>query len=141
MPEPKHILIATDFSKGAEAALAAGCREARHGGAKVTILHAYAAALDLVDQPGLSPERIEVGKAVHQALSGVRQVCEDLAEVHTEVLPCESPVQAICEYARTHAADLIVLGAHGKSDVNSLLLGSTAERVLRHASCSVLVVR
>lgn len=141
MFEPKHILIATDFSAGADRAVVAGCQEGRHHGAKVTILHAYAAALDLVDPPGRSPERIEVGRAVHQALAKVRSACAEVDGLHTEVVPCEDPVKAICEYANAQGADLIVLGAHGASDVRSLVLGSTAERVVRQAVCSVLVVR
>jgi nucleotide-binding universal stress UspA family protein len=49
--------------------------------------------------------------------------------------------KAICETAREHKADLIIIGTHGFTGLKHLLLGSTAERVIRHAPCSVLTVR
>jgi universal stress protein E len=50
------------------------------------------------------------------------------------------PAQAIVHEARAWSADLLVLGTHGRRGAARLLLGSVAETVLRHASCSVLVV-
>ena len=47
----------------------------------------------------------------------------------------------ICETAEKQKADLIVIGTHGFTGLRHLFLGSTAERVIRHAPCSVLVVR
>jgi nucleotide-binding universal stress UspA family protein len=53
----------------------------------------------------------------------------------------ERPYLAICETARERKADLIIIGTHGFSGLKHLFLGSTAERVIRHAPCSVLTVR
>ena len=50
------------------------------------------------------------------------------------------PAQAICDYARNHEVDLIVIATHGSTGLNHVLLGSTAEHVVRHAHCPVLVV-
>ena len=47
----------------------------------------------------------------------------------------------ITRYAREQAADLIVIPSHGYHGLNRLLLGSTTERVLRHAHCPVYVLR
>lgn len=47
----------------------------------------------------------------------------------------------ILEHARTEAADLIVMGTHGRGAMAHLVLGSVAERVVRTASCPVLTVR
>jgi nucleotide-binding universal stress UspA family protein len=47
----------------------------------------------------------------------------------------------ITEAARTLKADLIILATHGHTGLKHVVLGSTAERVVRHASCPVLVVR
>lgn len=46
-----------------------------------------------------------------------------------------------CDYAKEQAADLIVISSHGYHGVKRMLLGSTAERVIRHAECPVLVLR
>ncbi|HET9088306.1 MAG TPA: universal stress protein [Acidobacteriaceae bacterium] len=51
------------------------------------------------------------------------------------------PATKILEGAKNWSADIIVIGSHGRGRVGSLLLGSVAEGVLRHASCPVLIVR
>jgi len=51
------------------------------------------------------------------------------------------PATAIVRYARDAAMDLVVMGTHGRTGLDRLLLGSVAEKVLRDAPCSVLVVK
>lgn len=51
------------------------------------------------------------------------------------------PFQEIVETAAAEQADLIVIGTHGRSGLNRLLLGSVADRVIRLAPCPVLAVR
>lgn len=51
------------------------------------------------------------------------------------------PARAIAQIAREHHADLIVVGAHGSTSWSEILLGSVAEKVVRHAPCGVLTVR
>lgn len=51
------------------------------------------------------------------------------------------PAEVIVEYARKQAVDLIVLGSHGESNISRLLVGSTAEAVMRQAPCQVLVLK
>ena len=51
------------------------------------------------------------------------------------------PGHQIAQYAEEAKADLIVLPSHGRSGLQRLLIGSVAERVVRHAPCPVLVVR
>jgi nucleotide-binding universal stress UspA family protein len=50
-----------------------------------------------------------------------------------------SPAREICEYANEDV-DLIIISTHGRSGLGHALIGSTAERVVRYASCPVLVV-
>ena len=52
-----------------------------------------------------------------------------------------SPGLEIADYASRHKADLIVIPSHGYHGVKRMVLGSVAERVIRHAECSVLVLR
>jgi nucleotide-binding universal stress UspA family protein len=49
--------------------------------------------------------------------------------------------QQIIDYATEWPADLIVLGSHGRRGLNRFLLGSVSEGVVRHAPCSVEIVR
>jgi nucleotide-binding universal stress UspA family protein len=51
------------------------------------------------------------------------------------------PVDEIVRIARENQVDLIVIATHGHTGLKHLLLGSVAERVIRHAPCAVLVVR
>ena len=51
------------------------------------------------------------------------------------------PADQILAAAREWEADVIVIGTHGRSGVSRLVLGSTAESVVRHASCPVLVIK
>jgi hypothetical protein len=51
------------------------------------------------------------------------------------------PADVLCRAAADHGADLLVVGSHGRTGLERLLLGSVAERVIRHAPCPVLCVR
>ena len=53
----------------------------------------------------------------------------------------DKPAHAICEHAAQVKAGLVVVGTRSPSDIERVLLGSVADRVVRHAPCSVLVVR
>jgi universal stress protein A len=70
-----------------------------------------------------------------------------LSELQDAGISCEyaalqgSPDQRIVELARDRHVSLIVMGTHGRGSVGHALLGSVAERVLRHAPCPVLTVR
>jgi nucleotide-binding universal stress UspA family protein len=60
--------------------------------------------------------------------------------VHTAVLLGE-PAHGIADYAQEKHAELIVIPSHGRTGITRLLIGSTAERVVRLAHCPVLVLR
>lgn len=61
-------------------------------------------------------------------------------EVECRLLESQSPGRRLAEHAAERGADLIVLGTQGKTNLRYMLLGSTAERVLRETACSVLAV-
>ena len=61
-----------------------------------------------------------------------------LAEAKTMV---QDPRSALLDLARERKADLIVVGSHGRTGIQKLLLGSVASHVVTHAPCDVLVVR
>jgi nucleotide-binding universal stress UspA family protein len=67
----------------------------------------------------------------------------DRSVLHAQpkVVSAISLPQAIIEYARAEAIDLIITGTHGRGAFKQLLLGSVAERVVRTAPCPVLTVR
>ena len=62
-------------------------------------------------------------------------------EVDVAVVEDHAPARAICDYAENHDVDLIVVGSHGRGGMERWLIGSVAERVVRHAAADVYVVR
>lgn len=51
------------------------------------------------------------------------------------------PWSGICDYAERHHMDLLVVSTHGRTGLQHVLIGSTAERIVQHAPCPVLVVK
>jgi nucleotide-binding universal stress UspA family protein len=76
-----------------------------------------------------------------------KKLREIVAKQGTSTVPVETravlgdPFWEICQAAEQEPADLIVTGSHGRTGLAHVLLGSVAERVVRHASCPVLVAR
>jgi nucleotide-binding universal stress UspA family protein len=59
----------------------------------------------------------------------------------TELVQVGNPGIVISDYAKQSGAELVVMPSHGHHGLRRILLGSVAERVLRHAECPVLVLR
>ena len=141
----KKILVGTDFSEPSDAARRTAIELARRLGAELEIVHveeplpAYAFSEGaLPDLPRLQEEvRSWAEREVEQQAKEARAAG---VPVTTAVL-LGTPANAIVEAARTDGADLIVVGTHGRTGFERILLGSVAERVVRTASCPVLTVR
>lgn len=91
---------------------------------------------------GHLPDDVAIHKAATEALEkraaelstgGVQNVSAFIEE--------GEPYAAIVSCAERFAADLVVVGSHGRTGISRMLLGSVAEKVVRHAGCAVLVVR
>lgn len=119
----RHVLAATDFSDGAEAALALAVRYAAAAHAGLHVLHVFAQGeINVTQLLSDAVASVAPGVAVTVAATG------------------GDPAEEILRYAAQHPIDLIVLSTHGRTGMSRLLLGSVAERVLRGARCPVLVV-
>lgn len=144
---PRRILVATDFSTFASAAADAAIALARRFDARVTLLHAIPlsafAVFSTGDAPGFDTAEMEEAVRAAAAKSGAAELTRLLASnVPVDVATVDGPPPAeICAYAAAQGFDLIVIGSHGRTGLQRLLLGSVAERVVRHASVPVLVVR
>lgn len=142
----KGILVATDFSEAADAALAYGRELARMFGATLHVLNvvddvyvrlggdAYVAVLPELQQ--------DVEQQARQRLAGLLvDDDKDPLPVKSVVVTSGTTAAAIVDYAANTGIDLIVVGTHGRGRVAHLLMGSVAERVVRTARCPVLTVR
>jgi nucleotide-binding universal stress UspA family protein len=141
-----RVLVATDLSDPSLPALAAARREARRDGVRVTAVYC-AEPLAVVAGPeygmnwsvGAVPSfDAEVRDHAQAMLAEACSRCE--LEGDQRVLD-GSPAAAILATAEELHAELIVLGTRGRTGLRRVLLGSVAEAVVRHAACSVLVVR
>ena len=137
----KHILACVDFSEHSTRALAEVGEYARANGSKVTLIYisdpqAFIPPQTILESPSETDEtahRGELAKLRDQHLAD--------AEVDITVLADHAPAKAICDYAEKHGVDLIVVGSHGRGGMERWLIGSVAERVVRHATSNVYVVR
>ena len=139
------VLVATDFSKTSEAALAYGRELARTFGAKLIVFHAADNIVARYNFDGAAlplDVQAEYEAGVKERLGSVPDE-SDYRELRAETVlrTSTSPADAIVEYAKESGVDLIVLGTHGRRAFARMLLGSVAERVLRLAPCPVLTVR
>jgi nucleotide-binding universal stress UspA family protein len=144
----RNILLATDFSEGAECALDRALSWARRFEARLHLLHVVTAperlpmGMDLV----LSDYKEEAfGDLKSQAVSNFDKLLEtrrtDDVGIETSIRRGEAAAPVVLAYAEKHDADLIATGSHGQRGARRLVLGSTSEEVAREAACPVLVAR
>ena len=142
----RTILVPTDFSEYAEYAFPWALQMAADWQAKLVLFHAAApisplAFPDSVYLPEL--QRLEtdmLADAEKRMAEFVEKQGSSSVVVETRVVVGE-PVFEICQAVGREQADLIIMGSHGRTGLAHVLLGSVAERVIRHASCPVLVAR
>lgn len=147
MPMTQNILVATDFSPAAGAGLDKAAELARDVGAKVTVCHVLdPSPLAPYATRGDSNAQIEMGqdveRAIHDALTEIVHTrFAGIEKAKTALIISANAAEGICHYAEKEKVDLIVLSTHGRTGLAHLLIGSVAERVVRHAPCPVLTVR
>lgn len=133
----RRILVPVDFSECSSKALAYAVPFARQFGAELVLLHVV---VPYPSMPEMGPIDAET---VQEARASLAKVVEHLpADVHSQnrLVTGMADVQIVQEAERCEA-DLVIIATHGRSGLARVLLGSTAERVVRHAHCPVLVVR
>lgn len=144
----KRIVACVDFSGTSLRSLSSAARIALQDSAALHVLHVYRAPWRdsrLSSLLGVDPERQTA------IVAGVREKlqaeCDKLGEEFkylkptVEVVEHQSHGRGIVDYARRIDADLIALGTRGRTNLRDVLLGSTAQRVIRSAGRSVLAVR
>ena len=139
------ILTAIDFSENSESAFDYALILATQFDAELTIIHVINEPVDLRGfyVPHISFEALE--KEIEE--SAVKMMTEFCAarlgtftNYKTEIIT-GIPYEEITLAASRINASLIVIGTHGRTGLDRILFGSTAERVVRSAGCSVLTVR
>jgi nucleotide-binding universal stress UspA family protein len=133
----QKVLYATDFSSFSNQAYFHAVSLAEKHHARLTVLFVFHP--ERVLTPG-SKGDIDADRAYWKAqLEQIRPLNPGITVEH--VMLEGDPADEIVRHARQMAADLIVMGTQGRTGLDRLLLGSVAEKVLRDAACSVLVVK
>lgn len=141
MPNGLHLLVATDFSDTAQAAIDWGAGLAATRGARVTLVHA-------LDVHGPLTDFLPTSAGIDEHFQGAAEARLDelAAALRQRGLSVDTRLvigvasQSVVRAAGELAADLLVLGSRGLTGVAHLLLGSTAQRIVQHAPCPVLTV-
>jgi universal stress protein A len=148
MPKIRRILMATDFSECSHEALEQASALARAFDASLDVLHVW-------EVPPFLPGELLVGESGAQA-SLMDLVCDRANQRMGQLLGSAErdgirissgrcvfgvPHSAIVDTASEGQYDLLVLGSRGRTGLTRALLGSVAERVVRHAPCTVVVAR
>jgi nucleotide-binding universal stress UspA family protein len=138
------ILVPTDFSEPSLAAVDFAAGLAQPMGARLVLIYIVQPAFPptpLYEPRNLPEVEAEITKAVEQRLAALRKERIDEAIPSTAIVRHGTPYAEIVAAARDEGVDLIVIATHGHTRLKHLLLGSTAERVVRLAECPVLTVR
>ena len=138
------ILCPTDFSAGARQAIRVAIGMARESDAELVLVHAWyvpASAYSL--EAPFPPDTIQglVDDAQQALDAAVKEAVAAGAKRATGKLLTGLPWMQIVEELDQRPYDLCVIGTHGRTGLARVLLGSVAEKVVRHAPCSVLAVR
>lgn len=142
---PRSVLVPVDFSSLSESALQRAKQMALQFGSKLSVLHVVEPIIHPVEYAIVPLEMEEINvqqvKERQTRLDALKQEFEaEGVECRAEV-KLGKPWHAIVDYAKKMKCDLIVIPTHGHTGPRHLLMGSTAERVVQHAPCTVLVVR
>jgi nucleotide-binding universal stress UspA family protein len=137
------VVVGTDGSPNAEAALRQAAKIAKAEGAAVHVVTAYPDIPTYGESIASSAkrDRIDLREVAEQVLTRVEGELEaDGLEVVTDAREGD-PAKVILDVAKEQDADLIVVGARGLTGLRRFLLGSVSSKLSHHADCSLMIVR
>jgi nucleotide-binding universal stress UspA family protein len=139
----ESMVVGTDGSPSAEAAVRRAVEAAKGSGALVHLVTVY---------PDVPAYRERIGSSAKRDAIDLREVADSVLARATEEFASQGvevethaqegdPAQAIIEVAQEQNADLIVVGARGLTGLQRFLLGSVSSKLAHHAPCTVMIVR
>lgn len=140
----KRILVPTDFSEYAENALKTAALIAKKNNSELFILH-------LLELPNQMNDAISAGNSIPEVMLFIKKANEVLQKMREQPylngipvyasVQLEKPFNGILSFNKKNDIDLIVMGSHGTSGIEEILIGSNAEKVVRLSEIPVLVVK
>ena len=143
-PDPdlriRRIILATDLSPTSSGAADQALQLAADLRAELLVVSVIDPDPSLAS--GATLARMDQRRAVREVAAQSLVVRGRISGVQVRFLVWEGePGPAIVEAAGSEAADLVVVGSHGRGRVGRMVLGSVSDHVVRHAPCPVLIVR
>jgi nucleotide-binding universal stress UspA family protein len=141
----RHVLCPFDFSEVSTRALEQAGVLTRASGARLTVLHVFLSVMPTTGLNALDAGTAQVIEPadLEELRDKVAAVCRSAIDADARVdiiIVGGAPAPSILDHAALNSVDLIVMGTHGTSGFQHLLLGSVTEKVLRRAACPVLTV-
>jgi nucleotide-binding universal stress UspA family protein len=137
----KKILAPIDFSEYSMEALRGAMELVKDLDGELHIVHVVAPHFALFDKMREQARETLMVEEAEEELARIRRDdCGNSAKVFTQVM-VGPPVPKLVDYAKEQQIDLILLATHGRTGIEHLMIGSVAEKLVRAASCSVLVFR
>lgn len=140
----KKILVPTDFSKHAEYALRVAAQIARKNNGEIILLH-------MIELPHQGNDAIGTGKDLPEIMFFKNKAIERLEDLMdedfldgievSEVIQFEKAFSGVLNISKKNDIDFIVMGSHGASGFNEMLIGSNTEKVVRYSDVPVLVIK
>lgn len=145
MKDFKTILFATDFSESSDYAFQYAYSLAKKFNARLLVVHVINEPVDL---RGFYVPHISFEKLEEEIEEGAQKMMEKFCRTHirdydnyeTFIIP-GIPYDEIIKKAAENSADLIILGTHGRTGLDHVLFGSTAEKVVRKSPVPVMTIR
>jgi nucleotide-binding universal stress UspA family protein len=145
MKDFSTILVAVDFSDSSDNAFQMALALAQKFLSRLLILHVINEPVDL---RGFYVPHISFDKLEEEIEEGAKKLMESFCRQHTgdfenyqSLIVPGMPFDEIIKQAERNGAELIVLGTHGRTGLDHVLFGSTAEKVVRKSKVPVLTVR
>jgi len=144
---PKKILLCTDFSENSHPARDVAVDYAQAFGAELAILHVVNSsrlgfpAFEMAVPVNVQEVLKAIEESVEKGFAALAEECRktlDAVSTHSRI---GVPANEIVRFAVEESMELIVMGTHGWTGFRHLILGSTAENVVRTAKCPVLTVK
>jgi nucleotide-binding universal stress UspA family protein len=145
MSDFKTVLFATDFSESSDHAFKYAYTVAKRFDAKLLVLHVIN---ELVDLRGFYVPHISIDKLEDEMAESANKMMDKFIATHAQdygqiesIVAPGIPYDEILKKAEEESVDLVVLGTHGRTGLDHVLFGSTAEKVVRKSTIPVMTIR
>lgn len=140
----KRILVPTDFSEHAEHALKAAAIIAKKNNGEIFLLH-------LLELPSQMSDAVTGGGSIPEVMLFIKKANETLQKIQKQPyldgisvsasVQFEKAFNGVLSFNKKNKIDLIVMGSHGTSGIEEILIGSNTEKVVRLSDVPVLVIK